>query len=397
MKKVIAFICSVIICFSAMVYYKYTLEKKIANEYYDKFGNNVTKDKFKSIILQKNAEKQRDTLTLCGSSEIEASFIYKTNPLVFFTNKRDGFQVNAYGNAGYSCIVQAVNLGALGSNCSGKKVVIILSPQWFTKKGESENMFEASSSELQVASFFFNKNINIKEKEILANRILTISKDKQNKDFIMMRNMCKLYINNNSKTVLKRYILYPYFWLRYEVLYIKDDINADKILNIKKNQIKYITPQKSNIDWKKEISKTSADSAKKSNNNCYGFDNDLYTKKYSNKLKEYKGSSRKSSYRVSPEYVDLKLMLQVCKDNGIKPLIINVPVNGYWYDYTGFDKNDRKDYYKKVSDIIKDYGFKEADFSNHEYDKGFLKDPSHLGEKGCIYLDQAIDEYYNEN
>ncbi|MDP4179087.1 MAG: D-alanyl-lipoteichoic acid biosynthesis protein DltD [Bacillota bacterium] len=397
MKKVVAFICSIIICFSSLAYYKYTLEKKIANEYYDKFGDNVTKNKFKSIILQKNAEERDDTLTICGSSEIEASLVYKTNPFVFFKNKRDGFQINAYGNAGYTSLVQAVNLGSLGSSCSGKKVAIILSPQWFTKKGVTENMFESSSSELQVASFFFSKNINIKEKEMLANRIITISKDKHNKNFEMMRSICRLYINNNKKTVLKRYILYPYFWMRYEMLSIKDDINADKLLSSKKNQIKYIEPQKDNIDWKKEISKVTADSAKKSNNNRYGFDNDVYTKKYASKLKEYKNSAKNDSYRVSPEYDDLKLMLQICKDNGIKPLIINVPVNGYWYDFAGFDKNDRQDYYKKVSNIIKDYGFEEADFSNHEYDKNFFKDPGHLGEKGCIYVDQAIDEYYNEN
>lgn len=42
------------------------------------------------------------------------------------------------------------------------------------------------------------------------------------------------------------------------------------------------------------------------------------------------------SYGVSKEYGDFQLVLDVLKQAGAKPLFISVPVNGQYYDYTGF-------------------------------------------------------------
>lgn len=397
MKKLIAFMCSVIICFGALSYYKYILENKIANKYYDKFSENLSEAKFKSVILQQTGAKRGDNLMMFGSSEFESSLGYITHPFIFFNNKRTGFQINLNGKAGYKCLVHAANFGALGSSLSGKKVVFVLSPQWFTSGGIDEKTFEANSSELQVDGFLFNNKIRISEKKLLASRMLSISKNKPNKDFEMMRNLCSLYSKDDVITVSKRFLLYPYYWMKYQLLSIKDDINADTMLNTKDKQVKYITPQNQDINWKNELLKATTLAEKSSNSNPYGIENKTFTNNFGKDLAKSKNSAKKSSYKVSPEYEDFKLLLQVCKDEGIKPLILNIPVNGYWYDYTGFSKEDRKDYYEKINSIVKDYGFEVADFSQYEYDKYFLKDPSHLGWKGWVYVDEAIDKYYSEN
>lgn len=212
-----------------------------------------------------------------------------------------------------------------------------------------------------------------------------------------MRNLCTLYSKNDVISFSKRYLLYPYYWMEYQLLSLKDDISADKMLDTKEKTVKYITPQNQNIDWNKELEIASNEAEKASDNNQYGIENKTYTNSFGKNLKKLKNSAVKTSYKVSPEYDDFKLLLQVCKDEGIKPLILNIPVNGYWYDFTGFSKEDRKAYYEKINSIVKDYGFQVADFSQDEYDKYFLKDPSHLGWKGWIYVDEAIDKYYNEN
>ena len=136
---------------------------------------------------------------------------------------------------------------------------------------------------------------------------------------------------------------------------------------------------------------------KKIVNSQFGMDDSAYKNMTKNGLEKEKGSMKKSSYSVSPEYDDFKLLLDVCKEEGIKPLILNIPVNGKWYDYCGFNKEDRKAYYNKTNEMAKSYGFEVADFSGHEYDDYFLKDGSHLGWKRWVYVNKAIDQYYHEN
>ena len=53
-------------------------------------------------------------------------------------------------------------------------------------------------------------------------------------------------------------------------------------------------------------------------------------------------------------------------------------------------------YYKKVREQVEKAGYPVIDFSGHEYDKYFLKDTIHLGWKGWIYFDEAVQKFYSE-
>ncbi|MFB2351348.1 D-alanyl-lipoteichoic acid biosynthesis protein DltD, partial [Priestia megaterium] len=86
-----------------------------------------------------------------------------------------------------------------------------------------------------------------------------------------------------------------------------------------------------------------------------------------------KGKNKGKSYAVSPEYGDFEMMLDILKAAGAEPMFVTIPVNGKWYDYTGFPKKGRTDYYKKVNKQIRAKGFQVADFSGHEYDPYFMK------------------------
>ena len=135
----------------------------------------------------------------------------------------------------------------------------------------------------------------------------------------------------------------------------------------------------------------------KSNNNKFGMNNKVYNHVYKMKLQTMKNSSKHNSYIESPEYEDFKLLLDGCKDEVIKQLILNIPVNGKWYDYVGYNKSDRLAYYKKIDTMVNSYGFKVADFSKYENKNYFLMDSAHIGWKGWVYVNEAIDKYYNEN
>ena len=88
--------------------------------------------------------------------------------------------------------------------------------------------------------------------------------------------------------------------------------------------------------------------------------------------------------------------LKVCQQLEIEPLIVIVPVNGYYYDFTGFPKEARQNYYEKVRTLAESYGARIADFSDQEYTKYFFEDRVHLVKKGWVMVDESLYNYYKE-
>ena len=112
--------------------------------------------------------------------------------------------------------------------------------------------------------------------------------------------------------------------------------------------------------------------------------------------KEGMNSDAYKGYQTGPEYEDLECFLKVCQQLEIEPLIVIVPVNGYYYDFTGFPKEARQNYYEKVRTLAESYGARIADFSDQEYTKYFFEDRVHLGKKGWVMVDESLYNYYKE-
>lgn len=365
-------------------------------------GDNVTDDKFKSLTLESEAVKTGDNLFIFGSSELETIKGQAPHANSFFANRKDGFQVNLMGKAGYKCLVHAINFGAMGNQLKDQKVVFFLSPQWFGAGGIDQNTLLANSSEEQIYSLLSNPSLSHSLKVRLADRISSIIKD--DNDFKTLKLFCDLYKADNLPTRAGVFIAQPFFQFVKYLLTLKDDIKSYSLLQTtldtmnKDNQKPVYASdkaQQTTFDWKKEMDKAVALAKTKANNNIYDVDNNFYNKNKEN-MNALKGSMKKSSYMVSPEYKDFILLLDICKELGIKPLIVNIPVNGKWYDYCQFSKSNRQQYYTNINTIVKTYGFQVADFSNYEYETYFLSDATHLGWKGWIYINKAIDEYYHD-
>lgn len=109
------------------------------------------------------------------------------------------------------------------------------------------------------------------------------------------------------------------------------------------------------------------------------------------------GKNKDHSYAESLEYDDFQLMLDILKEAGAKPLFVIIPVNGAYYDYTGFPQKGRQDYYNRIKQQISESGFTYADYSDHEYDPYFMRDTIHIGWKGWVYLDEDMQKFLEEN
>ena len=99
-------------------------------------------------------------------------------------------------------------------------------------------------------------------------------------------------------------------------------------------------------------------------------------------------------YSVSKEYDDLRLLFEVCRQKGIEPLFIHVPLHGKWSDYAGFSADRRAVYYDNVRQIVNEYGIQTLDLTGYKYEEYFMCDVMHLGWKGWLAVDKALIDYY---
>lgn len=393
MKKIIAFLLALTIAGLFILRTGIVLVPEIHAEYSEKIGNMTVGDKFKSLVLLKEAVKRGDDLFVFGSSELEKIKGTPFHPANFFNNKKDGFQTDLIGAAGYQDLVHAVAFSALGRELRGQKVVLIISPQWFIRSGLTQNTFLANSSEEEIYALFFNKTLDNALKKEFAKRISALIIDDSN--FKSLKLFCRLYKQDGFLYKALLFILKPYYEFRYYILKVKDGMRSLKLLNANPGPVKSEPPLHTSFDWQKEKAEAVDYGRKVANGNPFYIDNNTY-KSMQKSMVKFKKATGSSSYLVSPEYADLRLLLDVCRDQGIKPLIISVPVNGFWYDYCGFGKSGRLQYYQNIKRIVASYGFDFTDLSGHEYDRYFMYDTVHLGWKGWIYVNEAIDRYFHE-
>ena len=149
------------------------------------------------------------------------------------------------------------------------------------------------------------------------------------------------------------------------------------------------------IDWEKE-EKLAIDTGKSecTNNDLYVYD-DYYNTYLKPNIDSLKDSFKDIDLVNSNEMKDYELFLKMCKQTGVKPYIVFMSTNGYYYDFTGLTKEKRDKFYDKLVQLANMYNVDYLDLRDHEYEPYFFKDVMHLGWKGWLYVDRKIAEYYS--
>lgn len=151
-----------------------------------------------------------------------------------------------------------------------------------------------------------------------------------------------------------------------------------------------------NINWEQEMKKAEKEGEQSCTNNEFYVEDEYYNTYLKDGIQELKESSIQEKL-ISAERQDFTCFLSVCKDLDIRPYIIMMNTNGYYYDYIGIDKNTRNDLYNWVEQQTRAYGFDCLNLSEKEYEPYFMRDVMHLGWKGWLYVDQKLTEHFSEN
>lgn len=386
MKRIIPTIIAVVMLFGFVTgYSKYTKDVLKQNQIKMIYNNTDTRN---SCIEAMDELTNENTILLMGSSELSASDNVGYPPSLFNYGNSD-FNIIMMGRGNMQSLHHAISLGALDKSIESRKVVLIISPQWFTASHLSGEAYASRFSERLFEAMLKNSNISYETKRAIADRVESLLEDGNPEEYKRVLLYDKAYIEKSASIPgLAQLVAWNNVT---SIKQRKDLLEEIDTKEIKPNDKKVIAEE---IDFKKLLDRAEQAGIEAcTNNDLYIYD-EYYTKYVEPNFSSRKDSEVDSSYLDSPEYGDLELFLTVCEETGINPLIVNIPVNGIWYDHIGFPISDRQAYYQKIRDICSSHDVSILDFSDREYEHYFLKDIMHLGWKGWVYLDEGVYKYY---
>jgi D-alanine transfer protein len=341
---------------------------------------------FQGKYIQQKMLEDKHFLPMYGSSELAR--LDQFHPSNYFQVTRAPFTPFLVGRGGTESLIHLLNFSEHINQLKGRKIVFVLSPQWFQPNGTDESHFVPNYSTLQGYDFAFNNKINPMVKKKAIKRLLTFSPVKNDP---ILSTVYKGEISHNSWDVHKASLIRPLAYAYRDILE-KKDLYYSLAGGAKRSRT--IQPSLKGKTWNQLKVAAEKTGAKRATNNDFQVINSQYNK-IKKMVPSLKNGKLNATYGQGPEYHDFQLVLDVLKQSGADPLFISVPVNGKWYDYTGFPKDGRTAYYNRIKKQIKAEGFHVADFSKHEYDPYFMKDTIHIGWKGWVYTDKAIEDFYN--
>ncbi|WP_332237090.1 D-alanyl-lipoteichoic acid biosynthesis protein DltD [Sporolactobacillus sp. KGMB 08714] len=347
---------------------------------------------FQGTLMQQKMLKDKQYLPIYGSSELHRLDIY--HPTNFFKINFDGFTPFLIGRAGMYSLIHFLNLAANADLLKNRKIVIILSPEWFTQKGLSTSYFAGNFSEEQMYQFIFSSNIDPKLKQKAARRFLQFGFIRQNGAIAPLLEKIA-YPNKTSGTSL--FVDSLQGRMNEHMLTLYDAIRMQRIRpNYYQSQYQRPDPKLKGKSWSQLKLMAKEDVASYTNSNPFHISNALYLKSIKNRLIHFKNYNASQSFNTSPEYGDLQLVLDLLKEKHAKALFVSVPFNGLWYNYAGVSRQKREICYRNIAREIRGNGFQLADFTRFDSTPYFLEDTMHIGPEGWVYIDQAIQSFYDQ-
>ena len=384
----IIFIPICIVFFAAKSYSRYldNYFEKNYNDFIEKaYGIN---EKNKGVKILNKASSKNDILIL-GSSELNNTDSPQSAANMF-PNDKAPYDICLIGEAGTQSLLHAIKLGAIDTDLSDRKIVLMVSPQWFLGEEIDKAAYRYNFSKLQLYKFMSNGNIS----DAVKNRVCERNYDLLKKEISFNPEFLYSYLHSNknffSNTI--SYLFKPYFCLYEKVLELKDKHTACRAI---KNLDNDFISEIKHIDWQKDKNEVEEIGKKYYNGNDLKINDEYYFDSLGGSTENLKGIYKETQVLTSPEFEDFELILEVFENLKIKPFIVLVPANGYFYDITEINQEKRFSLYDKICKQIKKFGFDYLDLRNSEYEPFFFKDMIHLSPKGWLYINEKITQRFS--
>lgn len=326
-----------------------------------------------------------------GSSEFQHGVDTPYHPSGVFAESR--FNPMLIGAGYYQTLSHSVTLSAIEKDMPVRKAALILSPQWFRKPGVIDQAYASRFSEILYTEMLTNDRLSDETKSYISQRTHALLEkvDQKTLDHVRLHEQVLWKQEENAVEKLQENL--------WNAFLQEKDLFTMSTLEIVSG-IRHgngLMESDEEPDWDTLMKQAEADGEKENQNEFFIDDASYALLKPHLASKKDMNKDAVTGYQNSPEYDDLRCFLQVCRELEIEPLLIILPVNGYYYDFTGFPKQSREGYYEKVRNTAKEYDAEIADFSDQEYTKYFFEDRVHLGKKGWVMICESLYQFYQKN
>ena len=280
------------------------------------------------------------------------------------------------GEAFDQSLWQAIAAGAYAPSSKNRKVVLMLSPQWFFKGNGQQSKFSSKFSYQLYKGFLENDSISDDTKAYVRQRLEALGVEgtqiaAANDDtFVDAINDATYQFSNDLR--------------------IRSKIDALVKGSPKNSQVRSAGESTGEPDWDVLLSDAQAQGEQSCTNNDYGI-HDAYWDKNS----QYKSEQNQDFVHADEEWADFQCFLKVCKEAGLEPLVVILPMHGSWYDEMGVTSDTRAQFYDQACSLCDEAGVAYADFSSCEYEKYFLCDTVHPGWIGWVRIEHAVYDFAN--
>ncbi len=343
--------------------------------------------------LAANLDEQ--VVPVFGSSEIQHGRNTRFHPAQVFADT--SFQPMLIGAGYYQSLNHAITLASLGDRVKSKKAVLLLSPQWFRGHGVKAEAFASRFSEIQFLHMLENPGISRETKAYLTERTNTLL-EKDPKTLARVEQYTREASGGRMSVWEKACMkIYKSFLQEKDLC---QTVMAEELAGIPpvKGPASSGTSEAScQPDWS-VLWQEAQEQGEAQEQNPYYMEPGAWKKKESLiRRGKVKRDMVTDGYKSREETGDLKSFLAVCREMEIEPLVVILPVNGYWYDYTGYGKEARAKYYERIRALLDEEQVSYADLSGEEYTRYFFEDGIHPSGKGWTKINEILYRFYQED
>lgn len=342
--------------------------------------------------------QEDNPILVIGSSELN-TYRNRSYTESFWTDHNYGMDIMTVGRGNITDLWDAVAVGAFDKDgIQENKIVLVPAMQWFMQSTSySKKTLGATYSKSAYDTFLGNNEISEELK-------MRVSKKLEANQFAfptiatpLATKICSAYKTVDAAASSAASSLR----LRYTIFTTpidNDELDTrDAESSRTKNQpvpaARFGTPE--TPDWNAIQSSALEYAKEQANNNDLYLDNQFYKSRY-NKWKKEAQKWKVDENKVfnESEVEDFKLLLQVCRECDIEPLVILNPMSDVIYDETQWTSKYRNMYYDMVQETCAEYNVQVADFSNYSASTYFLRDNCHPSDYGWSLINEQIYRFY---
>lgn len=347
----------------------------------------LTTANFKSRINKTNAlsNKEHRFVPFFGSSEwLRFDALH---PAVLAEKYDRNYRPYFIGQRGAASLNQYLGMQQMLPELKNGTAVYVLSPQWFTKKGYNSAAFQQFFNNDQLSSFL-NQNEVDENSEYAAKRILEMKPE-----IAMKSQLNKVAKGQELNAFDKTYVQFlAELNKREDALFSL--FAAPNNANYDKKVLPYLKELPDAFSYEALDQVAVRDAEEHTKSNSFGIDDRFYKKRLSKKIGKLKGFQEHLSYEVSQEYGDLQLVLNQFAKLKTNVIFVIPPVNSKWMAYTGLNQEMYDATVSKIRYQLESQGFTNiADFSKDGDQAYFMQDTIHMGWKGWVAFDKAVDPF----